>query len=120
MMKWSEACSMLMDLPRAFGVSVPSHPKDSSKILIESARTLALSAASKQGAGLGCHIAPKDQLVLVASTDWTGLAAQFPPNRSDLANLFLHRCPSSGEKHAGVEAQHSGSYWDRVSNLKIP
>jgi hypothetical protein len=60
---------------RAVCVLVPLHPKYLSKIVIESSRTLALSAASEQGAGLGCHIAPKDQLVLVASTDWAGLPA---------------------------------------------
>jgi|SRR5215470_18303678 len=60
---------------RAFLVLVSSHPKNSSKIVVESSRTLALSTASKQGARLRCHICSKDQLVLVASTDWTGLTA---------------------------------------------
>jgi hypothetical protein len=75
LMEWSRVYSMVKIWPRAFCVPVPSHPKNSSKIVIESSRTLALSAAREQGTGFGCHIAPKDQLVLVASTDWAGLPA---------------------------------------------
>jgi hypothetical protein len=74
-MEWTRVYSMRTNWPRALGVLVPSHPKYLSKIVIESSRTLALSAASEQGAGLGCNIAPKNQLVLVASTDWAGLSA---------------------------------------------
>jgi len=94
-MEWSREYGILRGWPRECCVLVSSHPKNSSKIFIKSTRTLALYAASEQGAGLGGHIASKDQLVLVASTDWAGLAAQFPPNCSDLADLFLHRGSSS-------------------------
>jgi len=71
LMEWRRGYSMLF----AFLVPVSSHPKNSPKIFIKSSRTLALSTASKQGARLRCHICSKDQLVLVASTDWTGLTA---------------------------------------------
>jgi len=61
-------------LPCRGDEAVCLHPEYSTEIFIESARTLALTAAGKKFAGLRLHVPPKNQLILMASAE----GASFP------------------------------------------
>ena len=50
------------------------HPEYSTKIFIESAKTLALRTASEESASLRWHVPAKQQLILMVSAEGTGSA----------------------------------------------
>lgn len=50
------------------------HPEDSTEIFFKSARTLALTAAGEEFAGLRLHVSAQNQLIFMASAEGAGFA----------------------------------------------
>jgi hypothetical protein len=67
------------------------HPEYSAKFVIEFVGALALRATGKEFAWLRLHVPAEHELVLAATTKWTGFPIQVSTNGPNLSNLFVHR-----------------------------
>jgi hypothetical protein len=67
-----------------------SHPEHLTKVLIESARALALHTTGEEFACLCLCVPAKHELILVTFAEGTGFAVQCPTNGPDLSDLFVH------------------------------